>query len=115
MDFESILEMLINPETEGPPDDIFDQLRGAHTGAIEGKDSIIAENSEALAGVQAQLDAVTDKLAEAQAVNSDKLMEILMGVGGEGESDPDLNTGTLQENAEDGELNDSDFFETDKD
>lgn len=111
MEFEDILESLINPGEDGASPDIFDQLRGAHTGALEAKDSLVAESTAATAAVQAQLDAVSAKLAEAQAANSDKLMELLMGIGESGEGDPDLSDDTLEDNAEEGEMSDDEFFE----
>lgn len=109
MEFEDLLEMLINPEPEGVPDDIFDQLRGAHTGALEGRDSQLAENSEAMAGMQSQIDALNQSLVEVKAANFDKLM----AAGSSSDGDPDLNNSTLDDVETEGEMSTDDFFEKD--
>lgn len=107
MDFEELLEMLNNPGEDGPPEDIFDQLRGAHTGALAGKDEEINSGVEALAAVQAQVDSLSQQLLEVKAANFDSLMSAGTVAG----DDPDLNEETFDEADSAGELNDEDFFE----
>lgn len=106
MEFEDILELLINPSEDGAPEDIFDQLRGAHTGALEGKDNIITENTSAMAELQAQVDALTNQLVSVKAANFDKLMEKGVPQG----DDPDLNSKTTDDNESEGEMSTDDFF-----
>lgn len=106
MEFEDILELLINPGEDGAPGDIFDQLRGAHTGAIEGKDNIISENTSAMAELQSQVDALTNQLVNVKAANFDKLMERGVPQG----DDPDLNSKTTEDKDSDGEMSTDEFF-----
>lgn len=107
MEFEDILEMLVNPGEEGAPADIFDQLRGAHTGALEARDSIIAEGTEALAQATAENEALGKSLVELKAFNWDKLENMGASTG----ADPDLNVETLDDKDTSGEMSTEDFFE----
>lgn len=107
VEFEDLLEALINPGEDGPDEGIFDQLREAHTGALAGKDEEIASSTEALAAVQSQLDALSHELLEVKAANFDKLMS----AGAEKDGDDDLNEETFNDVDTEGELDDPDFFE----
>lgn len=109
MDIEELLEQLINPGEDGPPEGIFDQIREFHNGAIAGKDEEIASSTEALAGLQSQLDALSQELVEVKALNFDKLM----AAGIDKDGDPDLNEETFNDVDTEGELEDEDFFEKD--
>lgn len=111
MEFEDLLEALINPGEDGPDAGIFDQLRDAHTGALAGKDEEIASGTEALSAVQAQLDSLSQQLVEVKAMNFDKLME----AGTPKDGDDDLNAETLNDVDTEGELEDQDFFEKEDD
>ena len=111
MDFEALLESLINPGPDGPEEGIFDQLRTAHTGALEGRDNELAAGAEALAIVEGERDAALASLVEVKAMNFDKLMS----AGTESDGDPDLKTETLDETDSEGEMTTDEFFETEKD
>jgi hypothetical protein len=107
VELEDLLQMLINPSEEGAPEDIFDQIRDFHTGAIAGKDEEIASSTEALAGLQSQLDAVSQELVEVKAFNFDSIMS----AGTPKDGDEDLNEETFNDVDTEGELEDDDFFE----
>lgn len=107
MEFEDLLEAIINPGEEGVNPELFDQLREAHTGALAGKDEEISSSTEALAGLQSQLDALSQELVEVKAAKFDSLMS----AGTEKDGDDDLNAETFNDVDTEGELEDADFFE----
>lgn len=111
MEFEDILESILNPGEDGVPEGAFDQLRDAHTGALSGKDEEIAAGVEALAAVQSQVEALSKEILEVKAANFDKLMS----AGTEKDGDDDLNAETFNDVDTEGELEDEDFFKKEDD
>lgn len=106
MEFEDLLDALINPGEDGAPEGIFDQLREAHTGALAGKDEEISSATEGLAALQAQFDALSRELVEVKATKFDSLM----AAGTPKDGDDDLNAETFNDVDTEGELEDADFF-----
>lgn len=107
MEFDDILESIINPGPEGPDPTAFDQLREAHHGALEAAradyDTVSGERDSAVG----ERDAALASVVEVKAMNFDKLM----AAGTPANGDPDLKTTTIDEDVSKGEMSTSDFFE----
>lgn len=111
MDFEDILEALINPGPEGPEEGAFDQLRAAHTGALESRDNALSESTEALAALQGQFDVLSRDMLELKASKFDELLN----QGSPAKADEDITPKSHSDEATKGELETHEFFEKKED
>lgn len=109
MEFEDILEELINPGPEGHGEDIFDRLRGAYTGAVEGRDKVIEDNTAAFNALSSENEVLSKALIDLKATKFD---EILMA-GSPAKDDEDLTPKTHHDEITKGERTTDQFFEKD--
>lgn len=56
MDIEELITILQNPGDDGPPETIYDDLRTAHTSALDGASSKIEELNTAISERDAEID-----------------------------------------------------------